>query len=118
MKYLDRDARTSRSWLTLVLETHSMHLLSAADPGLLFWLLASLHVVGLISVLLTRLPQSHRVHALCHHGFLACLFLVAGATLFTILAQSHWWVWSGTTFSIMAVGATAEWGRAVHGPVF
>jgi hypothetical protein len=92
--------------------------LAAADPGLLFWLLAPLHVVGLVSVLLTRLPQSHRVHGLCHRGFLACLFIVAGATMFTILTQSHWWVWSGTTFSIMAVGATAEWGEAARAPGF
>jgi len=92
--------------------------LPAADPGLIFWLLAPLHVVGLVSVLLTRLPRSHRVHGLCHHGFLACLFIVAGATMVTILAQSHWWVWSGTTFSIMAVGATAEWGQAARAPGF
>jgi hypothetical protein len=90
----------------------------AADPGLIFWLLAPLHIVGLVSVLLTRLPRSHRVRGLCHHGFLACLFFVAGATLFTILTQNDWWVWSGTTFSLMAVGATAEWGRAVQAPGF
>jgi hypothetical protein len=95
-----------------------MPALPLADPGLLFWLLAPLHVLGLVSVLLTRRPWSNRVHALCHHGFFACLFIVAGATMLTILAQSHWWVWSGTTFSIMAVGATAEWGRAVQTPEF
>jgi hypothetical protein len=92
--------------------------LPAADPGLIFWLLAPLHIIGLLSVLLTRLPWSSRVHALCHHGFLACLFIVAGATMLTILVQSHWWVWSGTTFSIMAVGATAEWGRAIQAARF
>ena len=90
----------------------------AADPGLIFWLLAALHVLGLISVLLTRLPLCHRVHALCHHGFVLFLVLVAGATLLTIVTRNGWWVWSGTTFSIMAVGATAEWGRAVHATGF
>jgi hypothetical protein len=44
--------------------------------------------------------------------------IVAGATLFTILTQSNWWVWSGTTFSLMAVGATAELGRAAHATGF
>jgi hypothetical protein len=88
--------------------------ISAADPGLIFWLLALVHVVGLASMLLTRLPQSHRIHALCHHGFIACLIFVAAATMFTILTRSNWWVWSGTTFSLMAVGATAELGRAAH----
>lgn len=89
-----------------------------ADPGLIFWLLAPLHILGLASVLLTRMPLSHRVHAFCHHGFILCLFIVAGATLLTIVTRNNWWVWSGTTFSIMAVGATAEWGRAVQATGF
>jgi hypothetical protein len=90
----------------------------AAGPGLLFWLLALVHLAGLASMMLARLPRSHRVHALCHRGFIACLFIVAAATLFTILTQSNWWVWSGTIFSIMAVGATAEWGQATEAPSF
>jgi len=93
-------------------------LLPAADPGLVFWLLAPLHVIGLISVVLTRLPHSHRVHTLCHHSFVACLIFVACATLLTIVTRSNWWVWSGTIFSIMAVGATAEWGRPVEAAGF
>jgi hypothetical protein len=92
--------------------------LSAADPGLLFWLLALVHVAGLASMMLARLPRSHRIHALCHRGFIACLFFVAAATLFTILTRNNWWVWSGTTFSIMAVGATAEWGQAAEAAGF
>jgi hypothetical protein len=92
--------------------------LEAADPGLLFWLLAPLHVLGLVTVLLTRLPQSSRVHALCHHGFFACLFIVAGATICTIVSQSNWWVWSGTTFTLMAVASTAGWGRAIQPAAF
>ena len=90
----------------------------AADPGLIFWLLAPLHILGLASVLLTRLPLSHRLHAFCHHGFVLCLIIVACATLLTIVTRNNWWVWSGTTFSVMAVGATAEWGRAVHATGF
>jgi uncharacterized membrane protein len=82
--------------------------LPAADPGLLFWLLAALHVAGLATMFFTRLPRSHFVAALCHHGFFACLIFVAAATIFTIVTQSNWWVWSGTTFSIMAVGGTAD----------
>lgn len=84
--------------------------LSAADPGLLFWILAALHVAGLASTFLGRLPHSKRRLALCHCGFLACLVCVAAATLVTIVARSDWWVWSGTIFSIMAVGGTADFG--------
>jgi|SRR5262245_620016 len=89
-----------------------------ADPALLFWSLALVHVMGLASMLMARLPQSHRVHALCHRGFIACLIVVAAATMFTIIAQSNWWVWSGTIFSIMAVGATAEWGQPAEAAGF
>jgi hypothetical protein len=84
----------------------------AADPGLLFWVLAIVHLAGLASLVFTRMPHKHRAHLLCHHGFFLCLFVVAAATLGTIVVQSNWWVWSGTTFSLMAVGATADWGRA------
>jgi hypothetical protein len=90
----------------------------AADPALLFWSLALVHVIGLASMMLARLPQSHRVHALCHRGFIACLIVVAAATMFTIIARSNWWVWSGTIFSIMAVGATAEWGQPAEAAGF
>jgi hypothetical protein len=89
-----------------------MSLLPAADPGLLFWSLAALHIAGLMSMLFARLPRSHRIHALCHHGFFACLLFVGVVTMLTILTRSNWWVWSGTTFSIMAVGATADLGSA------
>ncbi len=84
--------------------------LSVADAGLFFWIVAALHVAGLASTFLGRLTHSRQGWALCHCGFLACLVCVAGATLLTIIARSDWWVWSGTTFSIMAVGGTAELG--------
>jgi hypothetical protein len=87
-------------------------MLGAADPGLLFWMAAVLHVVGLASTFLARLPQSQRGCTLCHGGFLACLVCVAAATFLAILVRSDWWVWSGTVFSIMAVGGTADLGAA------
>jgi hypothetical protein len=80
----------------------------AADPELLFWSVAFLHLLGLASVLLARLPRSQRGLALCHSGYLACLVIVAVATLMTIVARSEWWVWSGTVFSVMAVAGTAD----------
>ena len=86
--------------------------LPLADESLLFWMAAALHLAGLASTFLGRLPRSPRGLALCHCGFLACLLCVAGATLLTIIARSDWWVWSGATFSIMAVGGTAELGAS------
>lgn len=89
---------------------------AAAVPGLLFWTLALLHVAGVASMLTLRLPRSHRGHALCHHGFIACLVIVGLATLGAIVLRSNWWVWSGTIFSLMAVGATAELGQTAKAP--
>ena len=91
-----------------------MSLLSAADSALLFWSLAVLHIVGLVSIFFARLPRSHRLHVFYHRGFFACLLFVGVVTMLTILTRSNWWVWSGTTFSLMAVGATAELGQAAR----
>ena len=85
-----------------------------ADPGIVFWLLAALHLVGLTSMFLSRLPHSQRVHSLCQNVFLLSLVFVGAATMFTICVQSNCWVWSGTTFSLMAVGATADLGQAAR----
>jgi hypothetical protein len=84
------------------------------DSGLVFWLLAALHLLGLASMFLSRLPLSHRRHGLCQHLFLACLVFVGLATIGTICFQHNGWVWSGTTFSLMAVGATVELGNAAR----
>lgn len=87
-----------------------MATLPAADPGLLFWLFAALHFAGLASMFLARLPQAKRGHVLGQFVFLSCLVVVGLATMFTIVTQHHAWVWSGTTFSLMAVGGTIELG--------
>ena len=81
-------------------------------PGIVFWLLAGLHLFGLASMFLARLPRSHRVHAIFQHLFVVSLIFIGLATMVTICVQSNCWVWSGTTFSLMAVGATADLGPA------
>ena len=65
-----------------------MSSLLAADPALLFWSLAFIHIAGLVSMLLARVPRSHRVHALCHHGFFACLLFIGVVTLLNRSANS------------------------------
>jgi hypothetical protein len=85
----------------------------AADSALGFWLLAGLHLVGVASIFLARLPRaSRRQEELFQRLFLACLVAVGLVTMFTIVAQHSFWVWSGTTFSAMAVGATLDLGSA------
>jgi hypothetical protein len=89
-----------------------------ASPAVVFWVLFALHAAGLASMFLARVQRLKRGHALCHSGFLACLLFVAAATLFTIVTRSDWWVWSGTVFSVMAVGATADLGPAARASGF
>jgi hypothetical protein len=84
------------------------------DPAIVFWLLAALHLFGLASVFLTKLPHSHRRHSWFQSLFLASLIFVGAATIFTICVQNHCWVYSGTTFSLMAVGATVDFGPATR----
>jgi hypothetical protein len=81
------------------------------DPGLIFWLLAGLHLLGLATMFLSRLPHSHRVHFLIWHLFLASFVIVGIATVLAISAGNNYWVWSGTVFSMMAVGSTVELGQ-------
>jgi hypothetical protein len=56
---------------------------------------------------LQRLPTAHEWF---QHLFVGCLLIVGCATLITIVAQNAFWVWNGTTFSLMAVGATIDFG--------
>ncbi len=88
--------------------------MSPTDPALAFWMLTALHLAGLTSMFLSRLPHSHRNHALCQRAFLLCLVFVGVATVVTISLQSNCWVFSGTTFSVMAVGATLDLGQAAR----
>lgn len=92
--------------------------MAPSNPALFVWLLAALHLIGLVSMFLARVPHSHSVHRPCQRLFLACLFFVGLATMFTICVQSNCWVWSGTTFSVMAVGATFDYGPAARAPGF
>ena len=84
------------------------------DPALVFWLLAALHLFGLAYMFLTKLPRSHCGHSWFQHLFVASLLFVGAATIFTICVQNNCWVYSGTTFSLMAVGATIDLGQATR----
>lgn len=86
------------------------------DAGLSFGLMAGLHVVGLASMFLARLDQSQSRHQLFHKLFLMCLVGVGLATTIAICNRSNCWVLSGSLFSLMAVGATADFGAAARTP--
>jgi hypothetical protein len=78
------------------------------DP-VLFWGTLALQLVGLASVVLARLPCNCPLKSTCCRVcFFACLVGVAAATMLAIDARSGVWAWCGTTFSLMAVGATFD----------
>jgi cell division protein FtsW (lipid II flippase) len=91
-------------------ETQGMPLL--ADP-VLCWCLFAIQLVGLVSMVLARMPETSSLHAFCRTCFLACLVVVGLATIAaTIDCHSSSWAWCATIFSVMAVGATADLGPA------
>lgn len=80
-----------------------------ADPVFL-WCLFAIQIVGLVSMVLARMPHCSPLHAFCRTCFLGCLVVVGLALLATATSHSSNWAWCGTVFSIMAVGATADLG--------
>jgi hypothetical protein len=83
-------------------------MLDFTDP-VMFWSMVALQLVGLASVVLARLRcQCPFKSTVCRVLFFGCLLGVAVATMFAIQAGSGSWAWSGTTFSLMAVGATLD----------
>ena len=77
----------------------------------IFWILAAMQLTGLTSTLLARLSEGHRHQSICQTFFLANLTLVGGATIMALVLGCNFWLFSGTTVSIMAVGATLEVSR-------
>jgi hypothetical protein len=67
-----------------------------------------LQFIGLASVVLARLPRAGWMQACCRTCFFGCLAFVALATMLAIGCRSECWIYCGTTFSLMAVGATLD----------
>jgi hypothetical protein len=89
-----------------------------ADP-VLCWCLFAIQVLGIVSMLLARMPATTSLHSLCRTCFLGCLVVVGLATIgASIDCQSSSWAWCATVFSMMAVGAAADLGGAASTPGF
>jgi hypothetical protein len=80
-----------------------------ADPVFL-WSALAVQMLGIVSMVLARMPHTSSVHSVCRMLFLACLVLVGIGTVWAMGAHSNCWAWFGTVFSVMAVGATADFG--------
>lgn len=88
-----------------------------ADP-LVFWGVLGLQTLGLMSMVLIRMPQAMHLHSCCRMLFFACMFIVGLATIYAMGCHSSCWAWYGTTFSLMAVGGTVDLGSAARVEAF
>lgn len=89
-----------------------------ADP-IVCWCLFAIQLVGLLCMLLARMPSHSSLHCFCRRCFLGCLVVVGLATILTATdCHSSCWAWCATIFSMMAVGAAADFGSAASAPTF
>lgn len=86
-------------------------MLPAHEPALLL-AFASIQVLGIVSLLGTRLSGDTCWHRFFCGAFLCCLLAVGGSTMFAITCHSGWWVSCGATLAVMSVGGTMDLGRA------
>ncbi|ADB17259.1 hypothetical protein Psta_2590 [Pirellula staleyi DSM 6068] len=82
----------------------------AADPTF-FALTLALQLTGLVSIFLARIQHASH-HKYCQAFFVLCLIGMGLATVAAIGMNHGSWAWCGTTFSIMAVGATFDFGSS------
>jgi hypothetical protein len=94
------------------MEAWSSNMLAPADPVVFFVVVLVLQVIGVASMLLARMPHTTSLHTCSWNVFLFCLLLVGCATIYAMGSQSDSWAWYGTTFSLMAVGGSADLGSA------
>lgn len=83
------------------------------DPVSLFWCLAVVHLVGLLSACLTRLSTSVCGQALFQRLFVCCLTLTGLATMASVALGPHTCVVSGATLVVTVLTATWDVGTAV-----
>jgi len=72
------------------------------------WGLGAILVLGLLSAWMTRLSEGSRFW---HRSFFVCLLFVGLATIASSELGAACWISSGTTFSLMVLTATCDFGR-------
>lgn len=89
-----------------------------ADP-VFAWCLFGIQVLGLVCMVLARMPASSLLHSTCRICFFGCLVAVGLTTLAASLdCHASCWAWCATIFSMMAVGAAADLGGAASTSAF
>lgn len=79
---------------------------------LLAYLIIMVQVLGLLAACLARRSEGSPHQTVCQYLFLGLLLLVGAVAVGSAaFLGPGWWLSSGTTLSVMTLGATAEFGR-------
>jgi len=111
--------RKSKDWLadsSLSIEWIRMPL--AHDHDVVFWSLAAIQLLGLVTCFATRLVEATRHASPCRHLFVVSLIAVGGATMAAMYCGSSCWVSCGATLSLMSVGATIDFRGQIESSAF
>lgn len=74
----------------------------------IFCLAIGVQLVGLSSVVATRLGTCAATQRSCQWFFFTSLAVVALVTVWSVLIGTNYWLSCGTTLSFMAIGATID----------
>lgn len=84
--------------------------------GVVFWGLLVMQVLGVFSVVFARLCERSQAQNCCQRLFFVSAILLGAGTLFALALGSGWWISSGTTLSLMGLGATLDFSKE-HSPL-
>ena len=77
---------------------------------LLLLIVALVQVGGLAGMAIARLSEKWERHTFCYTIFFVSMALVASTALMAASTGSGYWLLSGTTLSVMVIGATLDCG--------
>ena len=91
-----------------------------ADHACLFCVLSAVQLAGLASLLAARFRFNQQCAAqmFCHTFFFVCLAALGLATMYAARCGAGCWFSSGTTLSLMIVGATLDLRRTTAPATF
>jgi hypothetical protein len=93
-------------------------MIGVEDSVVLVCSLAGIQIVGLASAAVARLSEGSSRQKSGQRLFLACLGLVGAATIVSVFMGPGCWLSSGTTFSLMVLGATCDFSYSRKAPSF
>ncbi|MCL4190829.1 MAG: hypothetical protein KJZ87_03720 [Thermoguttaceae bacterium] len=87
-------------------------MMNGFENSVFLLILGVIQAVGLISAALARLSEGSGRQAASQRLFLACLALVGGCTVVSLVLGPGYWLTSGTTLSLMVLAATCDFNYA------